>query len=307
MMAGRTPGGRGGVLRRRLRWIAPPGLAGLVVAATFCLCTGRRLTAPATRLVGPPPANLAATPVLIPSGSGSQLAGWLAGPGDARASILLLHGIRADRRSMSGRAGFLLANGYRVLLIDFQAHGESAGRRITLGQLESRDAAAAIGFLRNRFPGAPVGVIGSSLGGVATVLAAPQAAPDAAVLEAVFQDVPTAVGNRLQMRFGRAGRWFTPLLTAQVGPTLGVPLEDLSPLRRMPAFPAPVLVIGGSRDRHATVAESDALFAAARGPKERWVVEGAAHVDLHRHAGADYERRVLGFFDQHLGTPTPPR
>lgn len=43
-----------------------------------------------------------------------------------------------------------------------------------------------------------------------------------------------------------------------------------------------------------------ALFAAAREPKLFWPVDGAAHVNLHLYAKAEYERRVTAFLDTYL-------
>lgn len=43
------------------------------------------------------------------------------------------------------------------------------------------------------------------------------------------------------------------------------------------------------------------MFAAARASdKSLWIVQGAAHVDLHAFAVADYERRVGGFLQYRL-------
>jgi uncharacterized protein len=56
----------------------------------------------------------------------------------------------------------------------------------------------------------------------------------------------------------------------------------------------------GDRDRDTTITESYAMFQAAKGPKELWVVHGARHVDLYGYVGADYRVRVLGFFDNWL-------
>jgi len=41
-------------------------------------------------------------------------------------------------------------------------------------------------------------------------------------------------------------------------------------------------------------------FAARGEPKSLWIVAGAAHVDLHAFARADYERRVGGFMQDAL-------
>src|SRR5215813_13998262 len=60
------------------------------------------------------------------------------------------------------------------------------------------------------------------------------------------------------------------------------------------------LFIAGAKDRHTKLAESRELFAAASEPKELWVVEEAAHVDVHQIAKEEYERRILDFFEKRL-------
>ena len=273
--------------------LAVAAVAGLWVA-------GDSLSAPVNHAVGVPPADLHASPVEFASESGSTLRGWLL-PGRAgRGAVVLMHGVRADRTSMSGRARFLNANGYAVLLFDFQAHGESPGERITFGHLESRDARAAVRFVRERMPGEHVGVIGVSLGGAAALLAEPPLGADALVLEMVYPTLEEAVADRLKMRLGSWGGRLSPLLTLQLRPRLGVGPERMRPIERVALVPGPKLFVAGALDKHTTREESRRLFAAARAPKELWVVEGAAHADLHAAAREEYERRVLDFFDKCL-------
>ncbi|HEY0180564.1 MAG TPA: alpha/beta fold hydrolase, partial [Dokdonella sp.] len=139
--------------------------AAATVVATVLLC------APDRRAVGATPADLGARAVAIDSGSGARLQGWFVTGRAHRGAVLLLHGVHANRLAMLGRARFLAAAGYAVLLIDFRAHGESGGDAITFGRLESRDARAALAFLRDAAPGERVGVIGVSMGGAAALLA----------------------------------------------------------------------------------------------------------------------------------------
>jgi alpha/beta superfamily hydrolase len=87
---------------------------------------------------------------------------------------------------MVGRARFLHRAGYSVLLIDFEATGETKGDHITFGWKESRDALAATNFIRQIDPTTRVAIIGSSLGGVAALLATPPLKVDALVLEEVY-------------------------------------------------------------------------------------------------------------------------
>jgi fermentation-respiration switch protein FrsA (DUF1100 family) len=209
--------------------------------------------------------------------------------------VLLLPGVRANRLSMVDRARFLRAAGYSVLLIDFQATGESPGDAVTFGWREREDVRAAVAYLRAQCAPEPVALIGTSLGGAAALLATPPLQVDALVLEAVYPTLAEATRNRVELRLGRLGRPLAPLLLMQLGPRLGVTAAQLRPIDHVGAVRAPVFVVAGAVDRHTTPAETRRLFAAAPEPKSLWLVDGAAHVDLHRHAGREYERRVLAF------------
>ena len=201
---------------------------------------------------------------------------------------------------MVDRALFLRAAGYSTLLIDFQATGESRGDAITFGWRERLDVVAAVHILRQRFPGEPIGVIGTSLGGAATVLAAPDVNVQAAVLEAVYPSIDAAIENRLRIRFGGLAPALAPLLLVQLRPRLGVSRADLKPVDRIGLLRCPILVIGGTIDQHTTVADTQRLFAAAREPKELWLIPDVAHVDYLQARGADYQRRVLTFLERTL-------
>jgi uncharacterized protein len=273
-------------------------MGGLLALAAGAFLVGGMLAAPVPSSVGPPPPGF--EEVHIPSRSGSTLAGWFR-PGErGRGVIVLMHSVRESRLTMLGRAGFLSRAGYSVLLFDFQAHGESPGKHLTFGWLESRDARAAVHYARSRCPGEPLGVIGSSLGGASAVLGEEPLGADAVVLEAVYPDVEDAVRNRLRIYLGPVGAPLAPLLLLQFRPWLGISPQNLRPVDHIQDLGAPVLIIGGTKDRHTTVAETRRLFEAAREPKELWLIEGAAHVDFHGFAGRDYEEWVLGFFGKTL-------
>jgi uncharacterized protein len=211
-----------------------------------------------------------------------------------------MHGFRCDRRQMLGRASFLSKAGYGVLLFDFQAHGESPGKQITIGYLESRDAQAAAEFMKKNCPGEKLGVIGLSMGGAAAVLASPALEVDAMVLEAVYPDIERATANRTERYFGAWARGSGRLLIMQLPLRAGIEKEALRPIDRVGAIKAPKLFIAGAEDRHTKLDESRELFAAAAEPKEFWVVEAAAHVDVHQMVREEYERRILDFFEKRL-------
>ena len=245
---------------------------------------------------------MAIEPVTIESRSGNRLSGWFIKGRPNAGSVLLLHGIKANRLEMLGRARFLNANGFSVLLIDFQAHGESTGDYMSFGHLEAFDARAAFDFLRAKTPAERIGLIGMSLGGAAAILSEPVIEADALVLEAVFASFEQAVENRITMHVGKLGTWLTPLLMWQVKARLGFDPAALSPATRISRLQAPVLLIAGDEDAHATLAEMRLIHARANDPKELWVIPGAHHVDFHGYAKTEYERRVLAFLTKRLAS-----
>lgn len=277
----------------------------LALAAGFAgvLVLGGVLAAPAQRVVGHPPPSTGMVSVTVPGESGNTIAAWYGEGEPGAGAVLLLHGVRSNRREMLGRAMFLRDAGYSVLVIDLQAHGESLGEYITFGYLESRDVRAALDYLRSRAPTEKIGIIGVSLGGAAATLASPPVQVDAVVLESVYSDIERAIENRLRLRLGYPGAWLAPLLSWQIEPRLGVSTAKLSPVDRIAQMATPLFIISGKEDRHTLMAETVQLFDRAPEPKTLWLVAGAAHQNLHRYAGAEYERRILAFFARHLRDP----
>jgi alpha-beta hydrolase superfamily lysophospholipase len=237
--------------------------------------------------VGKAPSDLSAEAVEFKSDSGAIVKGWWCPTINSRGVVLLLPGIHANRLSMVDRARFLRRAGYSVLLIDFQATGETKGDHITFGWKESRDALAAVDFIHHIDPSARIAIIGSSLGGVAGLLATPPLKVDALILESVYPTIEIATRNRMENYLGPIGWMFTPLF-----------LMQLHPIDHIAAVDCPILIMSGENDRNTRPADTRKLFERARFAKQLWFVPNAGHIDLHRAAPHEYETRVLAFLAQ---------
>lgn len=286
--------------RKRLIQAAVVGGLG-ILAGLFAISwwVAGALVAANPRPVGKPPEELNAQAITLRSRSGSVLAGWHTQPVHCRGVVVLLHGIRGTRLAMLERARLLHAAGFATVMVDLQAHGESSGTTITAGYLEKHDAQAAVEFARRKHPNQRIGLIGVSLGGVAAILGSPLNI-DALVIESVYSDLDAAVHNRVAARLGPLASIPAELLLLQLQPRLGISRSELRPIDQVANVGCPVLIASGTEDPHTTARETQALFAAAREPKELWMVEGAAHVDLLAFTQADYEDRVLGFLKRQL-------
>lgn len=290
---------------RRWRRIAACGCIALalLVASAAWMAEGM-LISPQRESIGAAPTDLPFESIIIQSLSGATLRGWFVAGTPGRGAVLLLHGVRANRLAMLPRARWLHELGYSVLLIDFQAAGESSGQWITFGLRESDDAVSAVTYLRSRLPLERIGVIGTSMGGAASLLASPPLHVDAMVLEQVYPSIDKAVYDRLLIHL-KGGAWLSPLLLKSLAWRTGIKAEQLRPIDHIAKVDVPKLLIVGSSDRHTHLDESMAMYAAAADPKALWVVNGAQHVDLFRYGADRYKERVGHFFAMWLRPAEP--
>ncbi len=224
---------------------------------------------------------------------------------DAEATIVLCHGWPGSKDDMRGLAGTLADAGFNVLTFDFRSWGESDVGPVTLGCREARDVLGAVEYVRGRRAGRPhrIGVFGLSMGAAASLLAA-AACPEieAVVADSSYTRLDRAVRGAFRSLWGAAAPvFFVP--TRWLGERLiGTAMSDVSPLGAIAQIsPRPVLIIHGTRDRLIGVHEARALYQASGDPKALWLVEGADHAETRWMAQGEYDRRVAGFFREHLG------
>ncbi len=217
--------------------------------------------------------------------------------------VLVFSGIGGDRRSNVDVARHYLARGWSLLLADLRATGESDGEVVGLGLLEAQDVIAWCAWARAQGY-RQVGLHGQSLGAaaVAYALGEQDLAPSFVALEACYDSIDHALANRLP---------FVPLPSVAFLPVqwfgrmrLGVGLDELRPIDRMPALEAPVLFVAGDADDKVLPGESRALFEACASPaKELLMVEGAGHARIWEHG----QRAYAASLDRLLQRAAAPR
>jgi len=275
-------------------------IAGLAASWTVgsAMIEGRRSEVPAAR---PPARDFALT-----GADGIRLAAtYWPGARPGAPAVLLLHGVRASRSATAPVAEWLAGLGYAALTIDFRGHGESAMAERSFGLNEASDARAAFAWLKRQQGGAPVAVIGTSLGGAASLIGRSGPLPaDALVLQAVYPDIRRAIRNRIAARLGAGPAYLLePLLSFQSKPRFGVWPSQMSPLRALRGYRGPVLVIGGVEDRYTPPDETRALYAAAPGPKSLWLIPHGGHAELGTLSDAASRERLRRFLERTIGPP----
>jgi pimeloyl-ACP methyl ester carboxylesterase len=255
----------------------------------------------------------------------ARLVCTFATPGDpaSRPTVLFLHGKGGNAAEWQVDALRALAMGANVLAPDLRGHGESGGRLVTYGLLESTDLSRGVSAAAGRFgidPGC-LGVHGCSAGAtVALAFASGNPAVRALWLESPYSDPRTMARHYLRrmtglppallavaahFAFRRAGA----ALAARLGRPRGarVPLPD--PLAAARKLACPVMLVYGRRDELVPPAFVSRLLEALPSSSEAWQVEGAGHCHHADEAQAVcpelYSRRWILFFRRNL-FPTIP-
>lgn len=230
-----------------------------------------------------------------------NLNAWLVQKKNAKGVVLLLHPLHSNRTQMLSRAKFLYKAGYTSLLIDLQGHGRNTGEKVTFGYKESHDVDYAMNYLKQRYPEIPIGVLGISLGGASALLSHSYDKIDFLILEAVYNNLRDALNNRIEMKIGRVGKLFTPILIKIFEYQNSLSVSN-SPENNIVKYNKPVLIIAGSLDKRTTIKDSEKLFAKANEPKDFWKIDNARHQDFYLLLKEKYENRVLKFLDKELFT-----
>lgn len=243
---------------------------------------------------------------------GVLLRGWKVRPSQPNGSwVLLFHGVADNRMGMMGQAEMLLRGGYGVLIMDSRAHGQSEGPAATYGWLERADTRAMVDALlalepkpkpASSSPEFHLFALGESMGaGIALQSAAIEPRIEAVVAEASFANLREAADDYAGLRkFPLLGktlfRPFTWTLLYRGSALAGFSAGRVSPEQSVSERAFPVLLICDEMDAALPCRHTRAIFDAARGPKQLWVVPGAYHTPAIGFEPAEFRRRVLAFY-----------
>lgn len=164
--------------------------------------------------------HLTKTSFVTTDGAELPLRSWLPG-GKPHAVILALHGFNDYSNAFATPAPAWAASGIAIYAYDQRGFGAAPGRGRWPGAAPlAGDALTAARLLRARYPDVPLFLLGESMGGAVSILAATAAANEP--IDGLVLVAPAVWGRQTMNVLERAGLWFASFV-----PTMHVSPDDL--------------------------------------------------------------------------------
>lgn len=232
---------------------------------------------------------------------GLTLKGWYIAPKN-NAVVVFVHGHRSNRAQFLDDLALVHTQGYGALLFDVRNHGESDGTVTSLGLFETVDAESAVSFVRSRLPKARIALYGHSMGAGACLLAAAET-PDvsAVVVESAFTSLEDNIADGVRELTGLPPFPFAPLVVFFAEREVGANLHSVRPIDVVAKIsPRAVLFIHGEDDPVIAARNSRELFAAAKEPKQLYIIPEVGHAGFLDARPNRFPKTILTFLDTYL-------
>jgi dienelactone hydrolase len=277
------------------------GIAGFVLAVVLLVPIGLGyVTTHVGRAVVPPDhLGVAHQNVKFETSDGLKLEGWYV-PSRNGAAVIAFPG----RNGPQAKTRMLARHGYGVLLFDRRGEGKSEGEPNSWGWGGEADIKAAIAYLKTRPDVEPdrIGGIGLSVGGEMMI----EAAAKTDELKAIVSEGAGARSTREDMDVDEGpalGNWTLGLaMSAAKTAAIAVSSNHAPPanLKELAAkVNQPMLLIAAPASGHGEKLNRG-YHAAAGANSTLWEIPESAHVGGLKARPEEYERRVVGFFDEAL-------
>src|SRR5262249_35577301 len=204
------------------------------------------------------------------------------------------------RAGTQKRAKLLARHGYGVLLFDRRGEGESEGDPNAFGWHGARDVHAAVAFLQRQPDVDPqgIGATGLPAGGEMLI----EAATETDALRAIVSEGASGRSVRDDL-VNDAAPWDGILADAVVTAAVALSSDDAPPptlQSLVPKIKGAAFFVYGAKGQQMEKPANRAFYAKAHEPKQLWEVPGPGHIGGADAQPAEYERRVVAFFDHHL-------
>jgi pimeloyl-ACP methyl ester carboxylesterase len=234
------------------------------------------------------------------------LKGWFI-PGDGDSALIIVHGGFQPRVDPTidtlSLTHDLVAKGYNILLFDLRGRGESAGKGLSLSNMD-KDIGGAVDFLKNLgFPAHKIGILGYCSGAAGVCMFASQELVGAIVLDGCFTSVWDMVSNQASTRSIPHLAVDTFLPGVQLAAIVFYGYQPVNPIDVIDQVRCPILFIHEEDDDLVSTLDNLELENKSdHTASTLWQVENTAHSQAYQTHPVEYVNRLDSFFQSAFGT-----
>ncbi len=217
-----------------------------------------------------------------------------------KGTVIMLHGIRADKMLFYKQSQYLAAIGYNTVSLDLRGHGNSGGKYCTFGVKEKKDVQKLIDTLEQFTWTENLGIWGFSLGGaVALQTMAEDKRIQYGIIESTFNSMPQITHDYTQRILGFDWKPFTDFMIMRAGQIADFNTNDAAPLKACPQIIQPIFMAHGNKDKRIAWQKGKRNFEALQSKEKTFLlVEDAIHTTLWRSKKRDYQSKVFQFLEK---------
>jgi len=218
----------------------------------------------------------------------------------AKATVILLHGIRSSKEIWQKEALWLNDFGYNAVALDMRAHGDSQGVYCTFGYKEKQDISDLISVLQEKGITAPVGIWGHSLGGAVTIQAlATDPRLKFGIVESAYADFSQITKDYSRYYLHFESDILNDFLLTRAGEKADFPADKVNPVDFCNKITQPVLIVHGTKDPKIAPENAQKVFNNIKSNDKQLIwIKGAGHTNLHQIGGEAYRLRINDFLSR---------
>lgn len=219
---------------------------------------------------------------------------------EGKKAVICFHGYTS--RGMDdyvGLSDYYLKRGYRMLLVDQRAHGESEGEYIGFGCLDRQDGMLWIRWMIGQIgEDAEILLHGTSMGGATVLMLTGLALPEqvkGVVSDCAFTSPKEVFTHVLHTMYHLPAFPLIPLADLINRRKAGYGLDQCNAAREVQKAKVPALLIHGDRDTFVPCRMCQEIYENYAAPKTKLIVQGAGHAESYYKDMAAYEKALDTF------------
>jgi len=236
--------------------------------------------------------------ISIPTKNGKNLYGWWLKAPQKAATIILVHGWGRHSERLLPYIKKLNGRGFNLLAFDSRNHGNSDKDDFSSMLKFAEDISACINVVESKetYERGKISLIGLSIGGAASILAAAQ---DSRINKVISIGAPANPSDvmELYIRKKHVPKAIIWLAFEYMQYRIGRRFSDMSVDNNIHKTDAKVMLVHGKDDRVVPFSQSTIIMKAANDNQaELWAIEGKGHSNCHYEAG--FWNKLIDFLNK---------